>query len=89
MFPDGAGVHDYHIGTLGFGCDGVATLLQHTPDPLGVSFILLAAVSFYIGGGSGVPFTPVSGDLITKGELEIQRILRNNSCLSVHKKSSS
>ena len=88
VFPDGAGVHIHHIGPFGLSSDRVAALLQHTPDPFGISLVLLTAVGFYIGGGSGVSFMPVSGNLITKGELVIQLFLRNNGSIGVHKISS-
>ena len=65
VFPDGAGVHNHHIGTFGLPDDGIAGLGQIAPEFFGVGFILLAAVGFHIGGGSSALCLPESGNFIT------------------------
>ena len=80
MLPDGAGVHNHHICTLGFVYNGIATFYQKTADPLGVSLILLTAVGLHIGLGGDVLLPPKGIDFIAEGKLLLQLFLRNNSC---------
>ena len=77
IFTDGAGVHHHHIGALCFVTDLVAAFCQHAPDPLGVRFILLAAVGLHIGAGHAALSLPVGRYFIAIGQLDIQLFLRN------------
>ena len=84
VFPDGAGVHDHHVGPLGLTADGIAALSQQTPELFGIRFILLAAVGFHIGYRHGILVPPIGGDLITIIELLTQLIFRNHSGFIAH-----
>ena len=86
VLPDGAGVHDDHIRTLGLLDDGIPGLGQVTPELFGVGFILLTAIGLHIGGGCYIFRLPVGSDLITIGELVIQLGFRNDSGFGVHGK---
>ena len=88
MFPDGAGVHNDHVRALcGIG-DTVTTLAQNATDTLRICLVLLTAVGLNIGGGDGVPFKPISANLIAKSKLFIQFLLADNCCFVIHKESS-
>ena len=84
MFPDRTGVHDDHIRSLGFVGDGIAGLDKVAPKLLGIGFVLLAAIGFYIGFGGDVFFVPIGGDFITKGELLLQLRRINDGGFCVH-----
>jgi hypothetical protein len=84
VFPNGAGVHHHHVGTLGFLDDFIAALGQKAPDPLRIRLILLATVGFHIGAGDGVLFPPVGGDVITILKLLPQLFFRNNGGFAGH-----
>ena len=59
VFPDGAGVHDHHVGSFGTVSKTVAAFGQHTPDSFGIGLILLTAVGFHIGHRRDAPAVPV------------------------------
>jgi len=85
VFPDGAGIHDDHIGAFGFRNDTVAALGKVAPELFGVGFVLLAAVGLYVSSGSDALALPVSGNFITAGELVLQLLLRNDGGFGVHR----
>ena len=76
--------YHYHVGTFGGVCNGVAALGQKAPDSLGIRFVLLAAISLYIGCGDGVPITPVSGDEVTIFKLLTQLFVGNDCGFIAH-----
>ena len=86
VLPDGAGVQNDHVRTLGLLADGVAALGKIPPQLFGVCLVLLAAVGLYIGFGGHAFFLPISGDFITAGELTVQLRLGNHGGFGIHKK---
>ena len=86
VLPDGAGIQDDHVRTLGLLADGVAALGKIPPQLFGVRLVLLAAVGLYIGSGGHAFFLPISGNFITAGELTVQLRLGNYGGFGIHKK---
>ena len=72
MFADGACVHNNYICAFGFLYNGIAALDQKASDFFGVSLVLLTAIGFHIGQGSGVPIQPILANMITKSKLLFQ-----------------
>ena len=85
VLPDGAGVHNDHIGALGIVYDAVAALGKVAPELFRVCFILLAAVGFHVSRGGDAFALPIGGDFITIGELCVQFGLRNDGSLGIHR----
>ena len=84
MFPDGAGVHDHHIGTLRFLHNAVTAHGQIPAQFFGIRLVLLAAVGFHIGGGGDILLMPVGRDFIAIGKLLLQLRIRNHIGLLAH-----
>ena len=53
VLPDGAGVDDDHVRPPVGVRNLITHFAQHTPQQLGVGFVLLAAVGVHIGQGRG------------------------------------
>ena len=84
VFPDGTGVEDHNICTLGFLDDLIAALHQISPEFLRVGLILLTAVGLHVGGGCLITALPVGSNLIAVSELGIQLAGVNDGGFGIH-----
>ena len=75
VLPDGTGVHHHHVRALRFLADSIAGSHQHSPDPLGIRFVLLAAVGLHIGLRHRAPLHPAPADPVAEPLLRLQFFL--------------
>ena len=84
VFPDGTGIQNHHIRSLGFRNNGIATLGEVSPDFFGIGLILLAAVGFHEGCGCAGLLLPKGRDFVAIGKLLLKLLLGDHGGFGVH-----